>query len=233
MRENWKKWAEKFDALSLRERGMVFAACALALVFMFYLMLIEPLFGKRAMLDSAIAQNQATVAAVDKEIVLTIAAHGADPDQAARDRLNALLAETAQLKDRLRHMQNGLVAPERMVLLLENLLRQHARLRLVSLKTLAPDVVGAAATAPAASAAPAAGAQAARQPAAALQLHRHGVEVVVEGSYVDMVNYMQALQTMPTQVFWGKASLETQAYPVSRLTLTLYTLGLDNTWMAL
>ena len=44
---------------------------------------------------------------------------------------------------------------------------------------------------------------------------------------------MQALQTMPTQVFWGKARLEADAYPVARLTLTLYTLGLDDTWMAL
>ena len=59
------------------------------------------------------------------------------------------------------------------------------------------------------------------------------MEVVVEGSYPDMVNYMQALQTMPTQVFWGKARLEADAYPVARLTLTLYTLSLDDTWMAL
>lgn len=234
MRQNWKKWAEKFDALSLRERVLLFAACALALVFVFYFMRLDPLFSKRAALASSMAQNQGLVMGVDQEIVLTIAAHGMDPDKGVRDRLNAVQAETAGLKDSLRHMQNGLVAPERMVMLLENLLRQHARLRLLSLKTLPSGVVGEAVPAAAAGGpAGAADAKAAKPVVAAQVLHRHGVEVVVQGSYPDMVNYMQALQTMPTQVFWGKARLEADAYPVARLTLTLYTLSLDDTWMAL
>lgn len=235
MKQQWKQWADKFDALTLRERVMVFAACALALVFCGYFMVLEPLFGRHALLTASIAQNRGLATGVDKEIVLLVEASQNDPDQAARARLQVLLAETAKLKDGLRHMQSGLVAPERMLQLLESLLRQHARLRLVSMKTLPSGVVGeapAAAPAPA-SPATAAGAAAAKPQPAAQVLHRHGVEVVVEGSYPDMVNYMQALQTMPTQVFWGKARLEADAYPVARLTLTLYTLGLDDTWMAL
>lgn len=235
MKQQWKQWADKFDALTLRERVMVFAACALALVFCGYFMVLEPLFSRHALLTASIAQNRGLATGVDKEIVLLVEASQNDPDQAARARLQVLLAETAKLKDGLRHMQSGLVAPERMLQLLESLLRQHARLRLVSMKTLPAGVVGeapAAAPAPA-SPATAAGAAAAKPQPAAQVLHRHGVEVVVEGSYPDMVNYMQALQTMPTQVFWGKARLEADAYPVARLTLTLYTLGLDDTWMAL
>lgn len=235
MKQQWKQWADKFDALTLRERVMVFAACALALVFCGYFMVLQPLFSRHALLTASIAQNRGLATGVDKEIVLLVEASQNDPDQAARARLQVLLAETAKLKDGLRHMQSGLVAPERMLQLLESLLRQHARLRLVSMKTLPAGVVGeapAAAPAPA-SPATAAGAAAAKPQPAAQVLHRHGVEVVVEGSYPDMVNYMQALQTMPTQVFWGKARLEADAYPVARLTLTLYTLGLDDTWMAL
>lgn len=235
MKQQWKQWADKFDALTLRERVMVFAACALALVFCGYFMVLEPLFSRHALLTAGIAQNRGLMTGVDKEIVLLVEASQNDPDQAARARLQVLLAETARLKDGLRHMQSGLVAPERMLQLLESLLRQHARLRLVSMKILSSGVVGetpAAAPAPASPTA-AAGAPAAKPQPAAQVLHRHGVEVVVEGSYPDMVNYMQALQTMPTQVFWGKARLEADAYPVARLTLTLYTLGLDDTWMAL
>lgn len=239
MKQQWKQWADKFDALTLRERVMVFAACALALVFCGYFMVLEPLFSRHALLTASIAQHRGLATGVDREIVLLVEASQNDPDQAARARLQVLLAETAKLKDGLRHMQSGLVAPERMLQLLESLLRQHARLRLVSMKTLPAGVVGEApAAAPASAPAPAsptaaAGASATKPQPAAQVLHRHGVEVVVEGSYSDMVNYMQALQTMPTQVFWGKARLEADAYPVARLTLTLYTLGLDDTWMAL
>jgi MSHA biogenesis protein MshJ len=59
------------------------------------------------------------------------------------------------------------------------------------------------------------------------------VEIVLQGSYLDMVSYMAALEALPVQLFWGKASLDAQQYPNSRLTLTLYTLSLDQKWMKL
>lgn len=230
-----KKWATAFDALSLRERVMLFGAGVAALLFVFYFMVFGPLWAKRAALDASIAQKQSLVSATNQEIELVMLAHANDPDRDARARLTAVLAETASLKQALRQQQHGLVAPERMVSLLENLLRQHARLRLVSLRTLPVESVGAPAVTPATP--PVAG----TAPVAALPpvvapapvLHRHGVEVVVQGSYADMLAYMQALQAMPTSVFWGQAQLDAQAYPAASLTLTLHTLSTDESWMAL
>ncbi|MDL2353629.1 MAG: hypothetical protein QFF03_00065, partial [Pseudomonadota bacterium] len=64
-------------------------------------------------------------------------------------------------------------------------------------------------------------------------LYRHGVELTVRGNYLDMVNYMDALEAMPTQLFWGRAELHVDEYPNARLALTLYTLSLDKKWMKL
>jgi MSHA biogenesis protein MshJ len=64
-------------------------------------------------------------------------------------------------------------------------------------------------------------------------LYRHGVEVTVRGNYLDMVDYMSALEAMPTRLFWGQAQLDVEEYPASRMTLTLYTLSLDRNWMKL
>ena len=64
-------------------------------------------------------------------------------------------------------------------------------------------------------------------------LYRHGVEIVLQGSYLDMVSYMDALQALPAQLFWGKAELAAGQYPNARLKLTLYTLSLDQKWMQL
>ena len=82
-------------------------------------------------------------------------------------------------------------------------------------------------------AAAASGDGAAKASAPAPLLHRHGVEVVLQGSYADMVQYMQALQAMPTRVFWGAAHLDAATYPSATLTLTLHTLSMDDTWIAL
>lgn len=233
-----KKWGAAFDALSLRERVLVLGASVAAVLFLFYFMLFAPQSAKQLLREASIAQKQTELLAVDKVIELTMQAHTSDPDQDARARLASLMAETASLTGALRQRQHGLVAPERMVALLEKLLGQHARLRVISLKTLPASTVGAHPAAPAAAAPGAAPATAtppatAAAPAPAAVLHRHGVEVVLQGSYADMVQYMQALQSMPTRVFWGKAHLAAETYPGATLTLTLYTLSMDDTWIAL
>ncbi|MEG0881538.1 MAG: type II secretion system protein GspM [Janthinobacterium sp.] len=222
-----KKWATAFDALSLRERLMVFGAGAAAILFVFYFMSFNPLLAKRTALEASIAQKQSLLTATDKEIALTMLAHASDPDQEARTRLLALQAETASLAQALRAKQHGLVAPERMVTLLEHLLRRHAGLRVVSLKTLPSSAVGAR------QADSANGDAAAKAAAPAPLLHQHGVEVVLQGSYADMVQYVQALQSMPTRVFWGAAHLDATGYPGATLTPTLHTLSMDDTWIAL
>lgn len=235
MQARLKQWALAYDALSLRERGMLLAAGAAVVMFIFYFLLLNPLLVKRTLLTGAIAQKNMEMANIDKEIALTRTAHETDPDQDARARLALLLKETDGLRGDLRRSQHGLVAPERMVSLLENLLRQHARLRLVSLRTLPVESVGTPAvtqaTPPVAGTAPVAALPPVVAPAPVL--HRHGVEVVVQGSYADMLAYMQALQAMPTSVFWGQAQLDAQAYPAANLTLTLHTLSTDESWMAL
>ena len=64
-------------------------------------------------------------------------------------------------------------------------------------------------------------------------LYRHGVEIVLRGNYLDMVNYMDAVEAMPSHVFWGKLNMQVEQYPNATLSLTLYTLSLDEKWIAL
>jgi MSHA biogenesis protein MshJ len=155
---------------------------------------------------------------------------------AARQSLENIRQETAALGDSLLAMEHGLVPPERMAPLLDTILRANARLTLVSMRTLPVEPLSAlgagAQAAPAPS--PAAPGTAAPAPAPTTELlYRHGVEVTVRGNYLDMVDYMSALEAMPTRLFWGRAQLDVEAYPAARLTLTLYTLSLDRKWMKL
>src|SRR5690606_35904892 len=125
----------------------------------------------------------------------------------------------------LRDMQRGLVAPERMVRLLEGMLAGNSRVRLVSLKTLpvtslvepvkqvADDGSGSVAVEQ-------------RQ-----LVYKAGLELTVEGSYPDLVEYQARLEKLPWQMFWARSQLDASRYPEVRLTLTLYTLSLDKAWL--
>ena len=240
MKQQWQQFALKFEALSVRERIMVFGASAALLIFMVVYLFVDPQLTRRKALADTIAQRQQAVAAIDAEIAQRMAAHAGDPNQQDRIRLERIRQEVQQMRHALQSTQNGLVAPERIVPMLQQLLKQQANLRLVTLATLPSSAMGqgghaatkAAAFASAAAPAgqPPADAESAKAPAV---LYRHGVEIVLRGNYLDMVNYMDAVEAMPAHVFWGKVNMQVEQYPNATLSLTLYTLSLDEKWIAL
>jgi len=222
--------AARIDALSLRERGMVFGAAIAVLVFAGHTFVLAPQDAKQAVLRAQIEQQQAAIAAIDGDITARVEASRIDPDAQARARLNTMQQEMGQLGSELLALEHGLVPPERMGPLVDGILRANGRLKLVSMRTLpaeplaAPGAVAAPEAAP--GAVPAAGGD-------VPLLYRHGVEVTVRGNYLDMVDYMNTLDAMPTRMFWGRAELDVETYPTARLTLTLNTLSLDRQWMKL
>lgn len=237
MKARLQQLAARVEALSLRERAMVFAAGAAVIVFAGHALVLAPMFAEQAALRTQIAQQQEAASATDNEIAARVQAFQVDPDAPARARLNIINQELGQLGQQLLAIEHGLVPPERIAPLLESILRANGKLKLVSMRTLPVEPLSGppgsdAAAAPAAPAAPADTATAPAAPATPL-LYRHGVEVTVRGNYLDMVDYMSALETLPTRMFWGRAQLDVEEYPAARLTLTLHTLSLDRQWMKL
>jgi MSHA biogenesis protein MshJ len=251
LRQHWVKLSTKLDGMTLRERAMVFVAVTATVLFLIYSFVVEPMLVRQKALQTEIRQQQNQIGGIDIEIAAKAQGFVADPDAQSRVRLQEARAEIARLSTTLLAVQKGLVAPEKIAPLLEQLLRGNGKLKLVALKTLpvtglndAAAVPGPAA-APAAIAAPVTPAVASPAPVTAPVtaqaattrprelLYRHGVEIVVQGGYLDMIAYMQALEALPVQLFWGAARLDAQQAPEARLTLTLYTLSLDEKWMKL
>ena len=248
---------DKIDAMSVRERVMMFCAVAGVMVFMMSSFVLTPLYARERALQTQIAQQRNNIMGIDAEIVAVVQGYATDPDAPARARLTAIKSETATMAQSMRANETGLIAPQQIAPLLETMLKSNGRLRLVGLTTLpvrpvneSIDAAPPAPAAPAQAKAPQAaqmlasvltpqeqaGAKASNAPAEPAPiplLYRHGVELTVRGNYLDMVNYMEALESMPARLIWGKANLVVEEYPNARLTLTMYTLSLDKKWMRL
>lgn len=218
----------KIDAMTVRERAMVFGATVGVVVFVLFALLFDPLFARQKMLRSQISQQQNNMIGIDTEITAIVQAHAIDPDQANRARLAVIKDASAKLADSLRTAHNSLVTPESIAPLLERILKANGQLRLVGVKSLPTIPFNGSFQSD-----PREGEAAALASASGRAIYAHGVEVTVRGNYLDMVNYMDALEALPVQLFWGKAQLEVEAYPEARLSLTLYTLSLDKKWMTL
>jgi MSHA biogenesis protein MshJ len=239
MEKHWQKLTAKIDGLSLRERAIIFAMIAIMAIVLFNALLLDPLFARQKRLSQQVKSNQTLVEQMQTQMRETIKDRQ-DPDAANRVRLKELQQQLERMHTQLLEMEKGLVSPDRMPALLGDILKRDSRLTLLSLKTLpvAPlsesDTVESGAMVEKVMATTGIGA---KKPEAnvpdAQPVFRHGVEIVVQGNYLDMVQYMDTLESMPWQLFWSKAKLQVEEYPKSTLTLTLYTLSLDKKWLNL
>lgn len=118
----------------------------------------------------------------------------------------------------LREFGGSLVGAAEMVPVLDRLLAQTGGLRLRSMQSLGRTEVGAAAAPPV-------------DAKTAGALYRHGVELSVEGSYADVLAYVQAIEAMPQRVLWGGLQLKVEQHPKVVVTLRLYTLSPDRSWL--
>lgn len=219
------RMAERYNRLKDRERLAVFVAGVVVILGLGFLLAIDGALVRQKSLRQSVESQQRELAQLQAQNADLTRSLGRDPDATSRERIATLRAELSAFDAELRDMQRGLVAPERMVRLLEGMLAGNSRVRLVSLKTLpvtslvepvkqvADDGSGSVAVEQ-------------RQ-----LVYKHGIELTVEGSYPDLVEYQARLEKLPWQMFWARSQLDASRYPEVRLTLTLYTLSLDKAWL--
>jgi len=225
VKQYWFKLVGRIDAMTLRERALVFLMAAAVLIALLNSLLIDPLRAKQDGLSKQMKQDQDKITAIHAQVQALVQVRGNDPAAAIRNRQKTLQQKIGQADADLKSMQKGLVQPDRMVGLLEDILRREGQLQLVSMKTLPVSGIldgveskGKPASAPAAM-------------SGSPLVYKHGVELVVKGSYADLTQYLTRLEGLPWQMFWGKAELKVEEYPKAVLTLTLFTLSLDKTWL--
>lgn len=231
MKTRLKALTAKFDALQMREKRMVAAAVLFAIVMGGYTLGVEPAQQRAAALKKQIARQKADLQTAQSQVVV-LRGQVRDPDAANRQALAETREKLAVAERSLHEYDSRLVPPERVPQLLQSVLAHHRGLQLVSLQTLPP----APLLAPKAEEKPQAGAAAKPVPvpapaAAGSNLHKHGLEIKMAGSYLDLLAYVEELERLPQKLLWGRMSLSTSAWPRSELTLTVYTLSLDPTWM--
>lgn len=221
VKQQWQTLAERVDAMSLRERALIFLAAALVLITLLNTLLIKPQLTRQQEISKKLVQTQTITNALQMQIQSLVQARSADPDAPLHERMAKLQAESTEADKVLQEIQSGLIAPQQMPALLDDILQRNRGLRLVSLKTLPVENIAAGADAPAANTP--------SSPA----VFKHSVEIAVEGGYLDLLRYLAAMEASPWRMFWGKADLNVDAYPKATLTLRLHTLSLDKAWLAI
>jgi len=141
LRQSWSRLNARYAALSRRERTLVALAVVFGPLLIGYSLFVDPQSTRLKAMETTLATEGATVTRLQAEAANLQQQLSIDPDAGRKADLAALHGERDRLDQQLRQFSSVLVRPEEMNGLLERLLARHAGLRLVSLKTLAPQSV--------------------------------------------------------------------------------------------
>ncbi len=231
--KQWNDLLQKIDALTLRERVILFALMLAGIWAVFDAALLAPQERMRKEQSQKIEQARGQLA--DAEQTLLMRASAPDPSRDIRQRLDGVQQALATRLQAASSMQARLVAPKDQVGVLQGLLAAQPGLRLSRLETLPPEPVGESQPAQVAattSAEPATGVAVDQTPnAQPAALYKHGVKLTLIGNYAALTRYMERLENLPLGFYWASADLDATGHPELSLTLILYTLSLERTWL--
>jgi MSHA biogenesis protein MshJ len=212
--------AKKYESMSLRERAMVAVAVLGAGIFLWDSLLMQPLTRQRAAIDAELSTASASGFEAQS-------ADLSDPRQVNLQRAAQLQTQMQALDARIADTASGFVSSQRMIELLNDVLNRQGRLELVSIRNL--PVVSLVPPPK-----PDEGAPAPSEPVDAgpgPPPYVHAIEIVIDGQYGDILEYLEALEALPWKFRWSTLDLNTRGYPRNRVVIVLSTLSLDSTWL--
>jgi MSHA biogenesis protein MshJ len=201
----------RFDALATRERALVAGATLIGIVLAWYALFLEPTTDHKLRLEAELSTLDQTLQQASHSIE---EADATDPANVARREKHRLEERLAAVNAQLASQSAGLIPPERMVQVIHDVLSRQRGVRLVSLHnepvtTLVPPSAEGHSTGP----------------------YVHPVEIVVEGTYLDVLAYLRALEALEWRFYWRLLELESTTYPLNRIRIELITLSLDKDWI--
>lgn len=150
----------------------------------------------------------------------------ADPNAPYRQQQQQLEEQLRAGEERLATIESTLVQPRQALGLLRDIIKAHPGVKISSLKLLPPQAIrdDSAPTSTAASAGPS-GEIAATSP---VLLWRHDIELQLDGSYLDILAYVEALERQPWRFTWPQLTIETTTPGRAHATLIVGSYTLTN-----
>jgi len=213
LRSTFVNLNSRFNAMSLRERALIAAAALAVLVLAWDQLFMNPLQAEKLRLRGELEETQKAL----EVLSASISGRANDnPMVAALEQKRSLNESLEAVDAELESASAGLIAPPRMLDALRDVLARQQGLRLVSMRNLPVRSLVI---------------QAPDSKAAMQGPYVHALEMVVEGSYMDVLRYLESVEALPWRFYWQALELRTTDYPMNRVRIRLNTLSMDKEWL--
>lgn len=211
----------RIDALTLRERAILFFVILSLIYFVWSSLLVAPQEQEQKRLLAEIGQLRAEITTLEQQSLSIINRHNTDPNAAELKQLEQLERENTRLEQQLAQAVEGLIDPQQMAVALESVLKQQKNLSFVRIENLgATSLLSADSSEPSE-----------QNSESRVGIYKHTMRIELEGSYHNTLSYLRALENLPWRFHWEAVEMNTLEYPVARVVITVNTLSLSEGWI--
>jgi len=192
----WKRQARRIDAMSLRERAILFGTLAVGIAAAADALFIAPRMAEQKAIASQMRQQTSELDTLRLKQAAAGNAAADTPQGRALAALKAVRAEQVRVDAAIAQAGAAGAGRARLPDLLERVLRRHERLTLVSLSAAPPPLAAASAS-----------------PEGVAASTWQGVDLQVAGSYPDLVQYLADIEAALPGLRWGELQIDGRTQP--------------------
>ncbi len=228
MQEKFAMLRDKYEELSLREQLMLVATTVVVIAFAWFQFISEPVYRVTKQTSTELVTQLQNLEKLREQHQSLETRRANDPHRELKDRIALIDQKLEKVNKQLAEKFHGLIEPRQMAQVLESVLKKHKNLKLLSVRSLASEhliqpkedfedeatIVGERET---------------KQEQ--VEVFRHGLQIEFEGNYLATLEYLKTLEALDWEFYWDAVQLEVTDYPKSRVTITVHTLSLRDSWI--
>ena len=218
MNDKLKLYARRFDAYSIRERGLVAISILVVISYLWWVGYAGPMTRK---VEALQLTNQSIAREIDSNRAIVRSTRQAIATGVYQEKERQLLKlskDLAALEEQLQVTTIELIDPEKMFQLMNELIYQDSRLKLLSLKRreVKPAIPPID-----------------EEEVDEASIYRHVLEIEFAGKYLDILRYMQNLEALDWKLLWDEIELESDEYPNVTVKVVISTLSTRKEWVGI
>ncbi len=205
---------KQFNLLTIREQSIILATLTLVFLGAWDNYFYQPLITNHSKLKDQLSSLKLQVLE-QQQLAIQIEVSGkTDPNQTNKKKLAEIKTELKKSKSQLGIGEKLFVSPRVMVEVLSNILKENSTLQLLKLESI-----------------PVASLSKSKQEYSGV--YRHGLSITLRGNYLNTLNYLKSLESLPWKFSWDTIDYKVKKHPVAETTLRVYTLSFEENWLGL
>ena len=208
---------EKFLLLTMREKILLISSGLLLIFFGGYVWSIEPVQLDIDNLTRKVEAQRSNLGRLENQIKSLEQELSQDPDEPLRRSLKQLKERIERVDINLREQTVDLIPASKMPKVLEKILGQSSKLKVIKMNSIPPvrmmDINSDGGD--------------------SVNLFQHGVLLVLEGEYMDILNYLDEIEHLEWRFYWKRFDYLVFEHPVARVEIELYTLSTSKAFIGI